>query len=342
MPDLAGVRIAITGGAGFVGSHLVELLAAQRSQVLIIDDLSSCGTRNIEHLLGRDEIVLEQADVRDATAMMTLLKGCNFVFHLATRNVRLSLKRPTEIHEINTSGTLNVLKAASAAKAKRFLYCSSSEVNGTAGVVPMAEDYAYNPETIYGASKLTGEYYTQVFQKSGWLDTVIARPHNTYGPREHFHGHFGEVIPRFILFALAGKPPIIFGDGVQTRDFTFVTETADFLARLGLHPALGGETFNICRGAEVSILEIAAVICRLTGLQTEPIFLPARPNDVRRLWGDPSRLIAALGEGPKIDIEQGLSETVDWFRREVRIDESVIASLDPRNWAEVKPEPWLE
>src|SRR5262245_48910150 len=225
-------RVVVTGGAGFIGSHLVDRLLAANNEVVVIDDFSSGERANLAQHQGNPRLRVLAADVCDEAVLLPLFHGARCVFHLATRNVRLSLHRPTCVHEVNATGTLNVLKASAAAGVRRFLYCSSSEVNGTADVVPMPEEYHYRPEPIYGASKLVGEYYTQVFHRSGWLETVVARPHNNYGPREHHDGDKAEVIPRFLLQALAGLPLSIYGDGKQTRDFTFVTETADFLVRL--------------------------------------------------------------------------------------------------------------
>jgi len=333
--------VAVTGGAGFIGSHLVDRLLAMGAHVRIIDDLTSCGRDNIAHLEGQDSVTLEEADVRDGPAMMQFIQGADIVFHLATRNVRLSLSHPTEVHEVNVIGTYNVLKAASSGGAKRFLYSSSSEVHGTAAEVPLRENSECRPETIYGASKMAGEYYTQVFQRSGWLETVIARPHNTYGPREHFRGHRGEVIPRFILWSLAGKPPLVFGDGSQTRDFTYVFDTADCLAKLAVHKDASGQTFNICRGKEVSIMEIAQHIAQLTGLNITPEHGPNRPSDAMRLLGDPSRLMSIIGQKPETGIESGLSQTVDWFRNNIAISDDVLRDLEPINWKIVKPEDWL-
>jgi UDP-glucose 4-epimerase len=336
-PSLA----VVTGGAGFIGSHLVDLLLAEGRRVRVIDDFSSGSRGNLAHLEGDPRLQVAEADVRDLAAMIELLGGANRVYHLAVRNVRLSLHQPTLVHEVNATGTLNVLKAAAAQGVERFLYCSSSEVNGTAEVVPMPEDYHFRPETIYGASKLCGEYYTQVFQRSGWLDTVIARPHNNYGPREHYAGHHGEVIPRFILWALAGQPPLIYGDGLQTRDFTYVTETADFLVRLLECDQALGQTFNLCRGQEVSIKEIAGLVAELTGLRTPPRHLPGRPSDVLRLYGDPGRLERTLGAHPCLGIRQGLERTVAWFREHVAVTPEVLAAMAPENWAAVESEDWL-
>jgi UDP-glucose 4-epimerase len=337
--SLSGARAMVTGGAGFIGSHLVDRLLEDGAEVLVVDDFSTGEEKNLPRQANR--LHVERADVRDEQQMLRLTKGVDYVFHLATRSVRLSLNRPSLVHEVNATGTLNVLKAAAAAKVRRFVYCSSSEVYGTAGVVPQTEAYEFRPETIYGASKLVGEYYTQVFHRSGWLETVVARPHNNYGPREHHRGSAGEVIPRFILWCLAGQSVLIYGDGRQTRDFTYVSETAEFLTILGQHQSAAGETFNICRGEEVSLLELADKIRTMTGARAEPRFLPNRPSDVLRLWGDPSKLQAVIGRKPEISIDKGLRQTIEWFRDQVPLSDEVLGGLTPRSWEQEKAEEWM-
>lgn len=337
--EVRNVRVAVTGGAGFIGSHLVESLLARGNQVQVIDDLS---TGSADELPKNSALTFVRADVRQDGEMMALLRDCQVVFHLATRNVRLSLAQPTLVHEVNTMGTLNVLKAAAANRVRRFLYCSSSEVNGTARQVPMPEKYHYEPETIYGASKLAGEYYAQVFQRAGWLQTMIARPHNNYGPREHYQGNKGEVIPRFILWALAGQPLLIHGTGTQTRDFTYVAETVEYLVRLVETDAAIGETFNICRGEEVSMLELAQHIKALTNSSSPIVHVPDRPSDVLRLWGDPQRLHSLLGDSPSVSLADGLRKTIDWFREHVPVTAAVLASLDAKTWTRDPVEPWMQ
>jgi UDP-glucose 4-epimerase len=339
--EVRNARVAVTGGAGFIGSHLVDRLRAADNHVLVIDDFSTGNEAHLAQHSHEPRLHIERADIRDDARMNQLLHGVDFVFHLATRNVRLSLVQPTLIHEVNTMGTFNVLKAATANGVRRFLYCSSSEVNGTAQVVPLPEEYHYRPETIYGASKLAGEYYTQVFHRAGWLSTVIARPHNTYGPREHYEGNKGEVIPRFILWALAGKPLLIHGNGSQTRDFTYVSDTADNLVRLMECDEAVGGIFNICRGEEISILELARLILEITGSSSKLEFLPGRPSDVLRLFGDPSRLRKVLGSSPAISIRTGLEKTIAWFREHLPPSARTLATLAVNTWHQDAPEPWL-
>lgn len=342
MLTLSGAKVAVTGGAGFIGSHLVDHLLAAGNEVTVIDDLSSGSRENLAHHASSPMLRLAVASVLDAAALHDALDGVQYVFHLATRNVRLSLRQPSVVHETNVAGTYNVLRAAAARGAQRLLYCSSSEVYGTAIRVPLPEECEFRPQTIYGASKLAGEYYAQVFHRSGWLETVIARPHNTYGPRGHYELDRGELIPRLIVRALAGLPAVILGDGAQTRDFTYVEETALYLAALMAAGPVAGVTFNICRGEEVEIKDVALQVARLVGLECAPLFLPPRPHDVRRLRGDPSRLRQALGRSPAISIGEGLERTVDWYRRNVRITESVLASMQPENWADLPAEAWLK
>ena len=337
---LSGSRVVVTGGAGFIGSHLVDRLVAAGNEVTVLDDLSSGSLANLSQHSGRIDFV--EGSVLDGPAVERALRGARHVFHLATRNVRLSLRQPSVVHEVNVEGTYRVLKAAVAAKVARLLYCSSSEVYGSAVSVPMVEDYAYRPETIYGASKLAGEYYAQVFHRSGWLETVVARPFNTYGPREHYAADRGEVIPRFILRALGGLPPVVFGDGSQTRDFTYVEDTARCLSAVMAADSVRGETVNICRGEEVSVHEIATQVIQLVGAKLAPVFLAARPSDVLRLYGDPSKLQRLLGGAPAIGIHEGLARTVEWFRRNVQVTDAVLASMQLENWTSTPAEPWLD
>jgi len=335
-------RVCVTGGAGFIGSHLVDELVERGNTVVVLDNLST-GSR--EHVAGHEaskSVAFIEGDVADADACRRAVAGCEVVFHLATRNVRLSLAQPTTVHDTNATGMLEILKASAGAGAARFVYMSSSEVLGTAVEVPMKEVYAYAPETIYGASKLTGEYYTSVFHRAGWLDTVIVRPFNNYGPREHYRGDKGEVIPRFILRALAGLAPTVFGDGSQTRDFTYVTDTAQLTVKLAECDAALGRIVNVCTSRETSIREIAETIVKLLGAEVEPEHLPGRPSDVLRLYGDNTLLGELVGETPGVSLEQGLEKTIAYFREAVPDPAAWAKEDDPRAWEHVPREKWLD
>ncbi len=331
---LDGATILVTGGAGFIGSHLADALLLAGARVRVLDDLSTGHKQNLE-----SAITLLEGSVLDPEAVGEATAGCDFVFHLATRSVRQSLRQPTIVHDVNVTGTLNVLKAARQAKVKRFLYCSSSEVNGTGREMPMGEDYNFRPETIYGASKLAGEYYALVFQRAGWLPVVVARPHNTYGPRAHHDGAKGEVIPRFILQCLQGRPLTIYGDGEQTRDFTYVADTVRVLIDLLKCDRALGEVYNVCRGKETTVDDLAREILRLTDSRSTLTYLPGRPSDVLRLWGDNTKLRALLGYSPAIELADGLPQTIDFYRRVLAQSDDL--GLEAVAWNDQPSESWL-
>jgi UDP-glucose 4-epimerase len=325
-------RVLVTGGAGFIGSHLVDALATRGDRVLVVDNLSVGSRDNLRQHEGGGRVELHVADVLDGARMTRLVEGVDVVFHLATQCVRLSLFDPEIVHKVNTEGTLRMLMAAVAARVQRFVYVSSSEAFGSAKTVPMPEDHPFDPTTIYGASKLAGEHYTTAFHRTHGLDTVIVRPFNTYGPREHFEGAYGEVIPKFVVRVMNGRRPIIFGDGHQTRDFTFVGDTVAGLLLAADAPGLTGRSVNIARGVEVSINEIARLVLDTCGSSLEPEFGPERPADVRRHFGDISRARAELGFVPQVNIADGIRRYVDWFRATWPDPAALLPQEQPYNW----------
>lgn len=329
----------VTGGAGFIGSHLVEILLTMNCNVIVLDDLTIGSKNNLD--LSNPGLEFVEGSILDMDVMEPLFRKADYVFHLATQNVRLSLKRPTIVHEVNSTGALNVLKLAAEHKIKKFLYCSSSEVNGTAVEVPMKELYHYRPETIYGASKLVGEYYSTVFHKSGWVPVCIVRPHNNYGPREHYEGIFGEVVPRFIIQAYNDKEITVYGDGAQTRDFTFVRDTADLIVKIMESDKSDGEIYNVCTNIEISIRELGEQIFRLLGKESRINSLPGRPNDVLRLLGDNSKLKNDLNLQPQTNIEVGLKETVNWFLDNLDMKQALKEVEKESYWQDIEPELWL-
>jgi UDP-glucose 4-epimerase len=310
---IKNLKILVTGGAGFIGSNLVDELAKE-NDVVIIDDFSSGERENIAHHEGKKNVNIVTGDVRDQNLLFHLTKGIDIVYHLAVRCLRESIKNPEVTHEVNATGTLNLLKVSLENVVKRFIYISSSEVYGTARHVPMDEMHPCEPITVYGASKLSGELYTLAYQKTYGLDSIVVRPFNTYGPREHLQGVYGEVIPRFVLRILNDSPPVIFGDGTQTRDFTYVSDTVRGIILASQADSLIGQAVNIARGQEISVNDLACIILGKLGKNNiKPVFEQKREGDVMRHYADISKARGLLGFQPEIDIQQGISKYIDWF-----------------------------
>jgi len=307
------MRALVTGGAGFIGSELVRQLAERASDVIVADNLVNGRRSNLEPLLSRN-VRLEVQDVRDAERMLNLLRGVDIVFHLACLGVRHSIHSPEENHSVNATATLELLTASHAAKVSRFVYVSTSEVYGTARSVPMTEDHLTIPMTVYGAAKLAGECYTRAYYSTYGFPSVVVRPFNAYGPRCHHEGDSGEVIPKFLLRGLAGKPMIVFGDGTQTRDFTFVSDTARGILLAGITEGIEGKTINIGQGSEVSINELAAEVREAVGRpDAELVHDRARPGDVLRLFSDSSLARDLLGFRPSVRLKEGLTALRRWY-----------------------------
>jgi UDP-glucose 4-epimerase len=216
---------------------------------------------------------------------------------------------------VNATGTLNLLKASMENSVKRFVYVSSSEVYGSARQVPMSEEHPLEPTTVYGASKLAGELYTLAYHRTYGVDALIARPFNTYGPREHLQGVYGEVIPRFVLRILNNMQPVIFGDGTQTRDFTYVTDTVKGIIMASGCDSMTGQAVNIARGQEVRIMDLASIIADKLGRKDiKPIRERKRPGDVMRHYADVSRARRLFAFSADTDIKKGIGLYIDWFK----------------------------
>jgi UDP-glucose 4-epimerase len=330
--DLIGIRVLVTGGAGFIGSELVRELARRGADVTVLDNLVN-GKR--EHLSGLDDrkVRLVVGDIRDEARMRDLLRGVALVFHLACLGVRHSIHSPYETHEVNASGTLKVLKLAREAQVARFVYVSSSEIYGSARLVPMAETHPAFPTTVYGASKLAGECYTRAFFKTYGFPTVIVRPFNTYGPRCHHEGDSGEVIPKFMLRCMAGKPVVIFGDGTQTRDFSYVSDIARGILLAGLCDKAVGQTINLGTGKQITISELAQEVAIVVGLSSVSIrYESPRPGDTLRLCADISLARSMLGFQPRIALDEGLVRLRDWYLSLGQSPAELLALEKVRNW----------
>lgn len=334
MGALNGARVLVTGGAGFIGSHLVDtLLARGAGEVRVLDNLVNGTRQNLAHLEGNARFTLLVGDVRDEQARRGALAGAEIVYHLACLGVRHSLHDPVENHRVNAEGTLAMLLSARALDSRRFVYVSTSEVFGTAQYAPMDERHPTWPETVYGGSKLAGEAYTRAFFRTYGMDTVVVRPFNTYGPRSHFEGDSGEVLPRTIVRLLAGYRPTVFGDGEQTRDFMHVSDTAAALSMLGSAGGVAGQTINLGSGTEVTINELCAAVASVVG---RPDLVPEhrepRPGDVRRLLGDPSLMQSLTGFVPQVEFREGIAQLVEWFRSGPMDTAKMLARVEDRNW----------
>lgn len=328
-------KVLVSGGAGFIGSHLTQALVRLGAQVIVLDDLSVGTRKNLEDCLNSPLCQLVEGSILDAPLVERWSEGVEVIFHLAVVCLRRSFDDPQQVHRVNTEGTLNLLEAARqrAPQLQRFLYCSSSEVYGSALTAPMDEGHPCRPTTLYGASKLAGEFYTSSYSLSYGLPITIARPFNTYGPREHHQGASGEVIPRFAVRIANGLPPGIFGSGQQTRDFTYVTDTVQGLLRAAESEATLGQAFNIARGQEVSIGTLAQHLLRkMKRPDLQPQFLPTRPADVERHYASADKLFQSTGWRAEVGIEEGLELYLQWFAQQ---------SADPKDWLEeVTPQNW--
>lgn len=308
---LGGSAMVVTGGAGFIGSHLVErLLDEDPSQIVVVDDLSTGSVENVAS--GSEQIRLMESGVTTPEAA-SVCADADIVFHLAVRNVRASLGRPIENFDVNAVGTLRVLEAMRGGRRGRFVYVSSSEVYGIPEALDFTETTVPRPTTVYGAGKLAGEHVTLAYHRTYGLETVVIRPFNNFGPRSHFEGDSGEVIPKFILRALAGRPLLIHGDGSQTRDFMFVRDTADWLARLGEMDGLVGQTVNIGTGIERSVADLAGLILEATNSASTIEYGDPRPGDLPRLCADITKVRSLTEFALPTSFEAGLAETIDHF-----------------------------
>jgi UDP-glucose 4-epimerase len=326
-------RSLVTGGAGFIGSHLVDQLLADGGSVTVLDDFSSGSRDNLAEASRRGDLRIVEGSVLDRAAIEDAMRGCGRVFHLAVQCVRRSLGKPIENHEVNATGTLLVLEEARRQRVERFIYCSSSEVYGNCGDVRLSEQASHcKPVTVYGAAKLAGEYYTSAYYQTYGLPALVVRPFNSYGAREHSQGDLAEVIPRFVIRVLNGRPPVIFGDGTNGRDFTYVTETARGIALAAQADALPGRTVNLAYGKMVTIREVAHAVARVCERpDLEPVFIEPRPGDVMALQADTTLARDLLGFTASIDFAEGLRRYVAWFR-EHHPDPASLLETEVRNW----------
>ncbi|RZN44084.1 MAG: SDR family oxidoreductase [Methanosarcinales archaeon] len=301
------MKILITGGAGFIGSNLAEELL-EKHEVVIIDDLSTGRADNIKNL----DVELVRGSVTDQDLLKENFRGVDYVFHQAALpSVQRSVEDPVLANEVNICGTLNVLVAARDAGVAKVMYASSSAAYGDMPELPKREDMTPDPKSPYAVAKLTGEYYCGVFNEIYGLKTVALRYFNVYGPRQDPASDYAAVIPNFVNRILEGKAPTIYGDGEQTRDFTFVRDVVQANVRAMESDATG--VFNVAAGTRISINDLAGMIMGLIGNQMDCVHEAPRAGDVRDSLGDISKAYAGFGYVPRYGMEDGLKETITWF-----------------------------
>jgi UDP-glucose 4-epimerase len=307
------VRALVTGGAGFIGSHLAEALLRDGADVVVLDDLSTGALANVP----RDAKFVE-GDVAESDDVVQAIAGCDVVFHQAALgSVVRSVDRPLDTDRANVHGTLTLLTVARQAGVRRVVLASSSSVYGGAQQLPTPEDAPLLPRSPYAVSKLTGEHYARVAWELHGLETVCLRFFNVFGPRQRPDGAYTAVLPRFVRALLVGTPPRIYGDGLQSRDFTYVDDVVQANLRAATAPAsrCAGRTYNVARGQPHSLRHLLDVIQRELGSRIEPVHMAPRLGDVVHTHADITAARRDLGYEPEVPFEQGVARTVAWFRR---------------------------
>ncbi len=303
----------VTGGAGFIGSHLVEALVARGDDVVVFDDLSTGMASNVD---GTSAVFVE-ADLRDLSAIRSAIDGCTHVVHLgALGSVPRSISDPITTNAVNVDGTLNVLVAARDAGIDRVVYASSSSIYGNTPTLPKHEGMAFSPRSPYALSKVTGEEYGRIFCDVYGMSVVALRFFNVFGPRQRPDSQYAAVIPRWIDCLMKGESPVVFGDGGQTRDFTYVANNVEAVIAASLADAksVAGRAFNVACGARFSLLDLLGRLNDALGTKIDPIFAEARSGDVRDSHAAIDAAHEAFGYTPKVAFEAGIIETVEWFR----------------------------
>lgn len=326
--------IVVTGGAGFLGSHVVKLLLENNNRVVVLDDFSNGKMAHLDAVKDNKDLTIVFGDIAVKEDVKKAFDGADSVIHLAVLDLRQSLKDPHRVNEVIVNGTMNCLDAALENNIDLFLNCSSSETYGTAEYVPMDEKHPLHPETPYAAAKVAQDMYVHSYGRSFGLRWTTIRPFNMYGPNSHWQGFRGELIPKMIVRAMNKEQLIIFGDGSQTRDFIYVEDAANAVLKVLENKDCRSRIINFCSGRETQIKRIAGLICDEFGLDKEEYIKqqPPRPGDVQRHLGDNTLFKELLGFQPSVTIEQGIKKTIAWFKSLPYAPEEMLNQEVIRNW----------
>lgn len=303
----------VTGGAGFIGSNIVEELVRRGERVRVLDDFSTGKHENLAPFV--EHIELLEGTLLDVAAVRRAVQGVDYVLHQAALpSVQRSIEDPLTTHTTNATGTLNLLLAARDAGVKRFVFASSSSVYGDTPTLPKEESMPPSPKSPYAASKLAGEHYCRVFAEVYGLETVCLRYFNVFGPRQDPTSQYAAVIPLFITAMLQGQSPTIYGDGLQSRDFTYVANVVEANLSAAVAPDVTGRVFNIACGQSYTLLDLISALNNILGNEIVPVYAAPRPGDVRHSLADITAARKALGYQPLVDFEEGLRRTVEWYK----------------------------
>jgi len=304
----------VTGGAGFIGSHIAAALVERGDRVRVLDNLSTGHLSNMNSFRERIEFI--QGDVTDAGLAAKAVQGVDCIFHeAALASVPASVERPLDSHAACATGTLTVLDAARRAGVRRVIYAASSAAYGNQPSSSKRETDLPAPLSPYAAAKLSGEFYCQAFWSTFGLETVVIRYFNVFGPRQDPNSPYSAVIPLFITAMLSGRQPMIYGDGGQSRDFSFAANVVHANLLAADAPGVAGRTINAADGRSIDLLTLLDVLNRLLGMNVKPQFAPPRPGDVRESQADIALARKLLGYEPQVDFEEGLRQSIDYYRQ---------------------------
>ena len=305
------VKVVVTGGAGFIGSHVTDALVLRGFEVHVIDNLSAGKKENVN-----PKAVFHRADIRELAALSPIIKGAQFVFHLAALpRVQYSIEHPKETHDVNVTGTLNVLMASKEGGVMRVIYSASSSAYGNQKTLPLREDMIPMPKSPYGLHKYIGEQYALFWHKLYKIPVVSLRYFNVFGPRQRIRSQYAAVVPRFIDSVLKNEYATIYGDGNQSRDFCYVDNVilANILA-MQSKSDFNGEVFNVAHGSQIKVNEVKKVIEKYTNKKLDLEKRPPRLGDVRHTHADISKAKRLLGYNPTVNFNEGLKQTIEWFK----------------------------